>query len=781
MQVFAPWVYGCAVLAGVLIAQLLPSLPDLSGFCLVTGLAVASARWMTLMQPVAIGLVAATWSFFLADYYLEDRLPESLASVNLAVTGVVSSLPETSSKGQQFHFDIKTAMQDGQSIRLPRRVVLSVYQQGIKVQAAERWRFVVRLKPPHGFQNPGGFDYEAYLFRQGIGARGYVLRQHVPERMGMSDGYSWLKLRARIKSRIIEVLPRSTERSLVLGLVIGDRSGLGRAEWRQLQKTGTAHLMAISGLHIGMVAGMMFFMIRWLWPLSYRLTLWLPAQKAAALGSSVAAFGYAGLAGFSIPTQRALIMLVVAIAAILTNRTVRFADLFFAAMTLVLFLDPFAVLDTGFWLSFLAVAIIAWAMTSRHQVHDPFRTVVDGLLRKTGGFLRIQAAVSLGLLPIVIARFQLAPWVSPLANLVAIPVFSLAIIPLLLLTTMLLFIPGMSAISGALLSSATTLLSWTWIGLGAVAGWPGAATSVSPPAGWTVLLAAMGLMMLLAPKSLPGRPLGVLWCLPLLFFVPPRPAAGEFEFSLLDVGQGLAAVVQTEKHIMVFDTGAWFSPDFDAGSAVVVPFLRSKGIDHLDALVISHGDNDHIGGASAVLESLPVARVFSSLVGQPRSDAIPCRTGMAWRWDGVEFSFLHPDGASYKKANNGACVLRVSSRWGSVLISADIEQLAETRLAGVFGSKLQSTVLVAPHHGSRTSSTPVFLSAVSADEVWIPAGYRNRYHHPHPDILRRYRDMAMPVVSTADSGAISRLFGSRLAPTRRFRNDYQRYWHHRPI
>ena len=758
------WRYAVAVLVGALSVQMLPVLPSAWWFVVALLVFLPFLRRYPLLRPLLVLLLSIVWTILQAQAGLDQRLPESLAGKDRVVTGIVASLPVTNGRGQKFRFqlDPDQAKQKG----LPEQVQLSTYYPDFSVQAGERWQFSVRLKPPHGYQNPGGFDYEAWLFRHGLGARGYVRKSPAAQRL-TPPALGWLRFRADLKRQVQAVLKDHPAAVLVIGLLVGDRSGLTAEHWTLLQNTGTAHLMAISGLHIGMVAGFIYLLIRYLWPLLYRMAEILPAQKAAAVVSLIIAIFYAGLAGFSIPTQRALMMLALAVTALLVNRPLSFVNLFSTTLIVVLLWDPLSVLDNGFWLSFAAVAIIAWAMTAKQSW---------GRLRK---FLHVQAAVSVGLMPLIMARFQMAPWLSPLANLLAIPVFTFVVVPAVLLGAVLLTL-GMTGAGEFLLHGGADVLSLLWHILETMSQWPSARWPVSPPRWWALVLAMVGMIWLLAPRPVPARMLSLFWFLPLFFVSPVRPAVGEFRLTLLDVGQGLAVHVQTAQHDLVFDTGPRFGPTFDTGQAVVLPYLRQNGVKHLDTLIISHGDNDHAGGVASVLAEVPVMQVLAGTHKIKTTHAQLCREGMAWNWDGVEFELLHPDDNDYQRKNNSACVLMVRASGGRALLPADIERRAEQSLVSRYGDKLHANILVAPHHGSRTSSTKQILQRVQPRWILVPAGYRNRYHHPHPDIVKRYRRTGAVILDSAAEGAITLMVGTAGIEAQSYRRDYRRYWHHRP-
>jgi competence protein ComEC len=434
-----------------------------------------------------------------------------------------------------------------------------------------------------------------------------------------------------------------------------------------------------------------------------------------------------------------------------------------AALFAVLIHDPLSVLSAGFWLSFVAVGVILYAL----------RTPGQAGWRQWG---RAQMVVSLGLLPLMIALFQQTALIGPLANLVAIPVIELAVIPLTLASVLVItWLPGLAP---PLLAVAAWVLEYLWVPLVALADLASGQWVQHQPATWTIVAATVGVAWLLAPRGWPARWIGVLWLLPMLMIVPPGPKPGEVWFGLLDVGQGLSAVVRTAEHVLVYDTGARFSSRFDSGSDIVWPYLRRAGVQRIDTLIVSHGDADHAGGVTGLLSSLPAETVLSS-VPQRYLAAQPCEAGQAWYWDGVEFAVLSPPAGSIGDDNNASCVVRVASPHGRLLLAGDIEAETEAALLAAAGEQLAAEVLVVPHHGSKTSSTAAFLEQARPSVALFPVGYRNRYRHPHPMVLARYRALGARLYDSPTHGAIEvylRGKGVEVAP---YRAVERRYWHAR--
>ncbi len=739
---------------------------------------------MSLFIGTGMGFFMAS---LIAHQLLAGSLPAELEGQDVIVEGYIASLPEQQGRRLHFQFVPQSLHWQGEVQAVPGKLLLSWYpRKGYEipsVHVGERWRLQVRLKRPHGFSNPGGFDYEAWLFRQGIRAKGYVRYMAKSSAKGLSvdatapvnqrlspaaNAYRVEQLRETLRSRILASLDDHPLRGIVLALAIGDRQQISQSQWDVLTRTGTNHLVAISGLHVGLVAGFAFFLMRRLWCFSAHAVVRWPAAKAGAVAALLAATVYAMLAGFSVPTQRALVMVAVVMLAIIVQRHTRPSNLLALALLLVLMIDPLAVMAAGFWLSFGAVAVIVYGMSGR--------LAMNSYWWRWG---RVQWLVAVGLFPALLLLFQQASLIAPLANLLAVPWVSLVTVPLTLLGSISL---GFSVTVGEWLLSLSTLsLDVLWWWLDGLARWKLAAWQQMAPPLWAMPVAVIGIFWLLAPRGVPARWVGLTGLLPLLFVSPAVIPQGQARFTLLDVGQGLAAVVQTQNHVLVFDTGPRFSSGFNTGEAVVAPYLRAQGRRYIDTLVVSHGDNDHMGGVAGLRASIPTGQVLGS-VPQRIDGAESCHAGQSWQWDGVMFVMLNPGEHVYtggRKDNNHSCVLRVQAGEHSVLFTGDIERAAENELVRVFGNKLASDVLVAPHHGSNTSSTPAFLAAVSPAIALFPVGYRNRYGFPKARIVQRYTDRQVRLFDTAQHGAIGLQLGNKtdLEAVITHRQQAARYWH----
>lgn len=726
------------------------------------------ARKRQFIFLILIVVAGFFWAIFNAHIKLDNRLPSQLEGKDIRVVGKVVGLPTKDEKKTKFRFKIESASLDEKKLPWFGLVQLSLYNKKSIIKAGEMWELTARLKRPHGFQNPGGFDYEAWLFREGIQATGYVRKHPAPKRLQISSLYSLSALRSYVGKQVDNSISEKENAGIIKALVNGDRSGMTPEQWQVMRRTGTNHLMAISGLHIGLVAGIVFFCVRWFWSylgifLKGNSVLWLPAQRMAALASMFAATLYAALAGFSIPTQRALIMLLVLMLMLWLKQRVQTSQVLVWALLTILLLDTHSVMAPGFWLSFFAVGIIAFILQGRSQ------------LAAWKKFSMVQLAITVGLAPLLLVFFQQASIISPITNALAIPYFSFIVVPASLLGVGLLNI-GMTSSGEGLIIIAEQAVSFFWPALTYCANLFLAHWSLLAPYSWTWLIAMTGVIILISPPAWPSRWLGLVLCLPLLTLYPPRPAEGKLWLTQLDVGQGLATVVQTKNHTVVFDTGPRFSKRFDTGQAVVIPFLQQQGINKLDLLMISHRDNDHIGGAESILETVSVNKVLSGEQDKPRG-AIPCKAGSAWQWDSVKFHILHPKEAGrFSNINNGACVLKITEVNGSILLTGDIEIEAEYDLLQAQNEYLPSDVLVVPHHGSKTSSHTEFIERVSPRIALVSAGYRNRYRHPNKQVLKRYRDKGIKLYNTAESGALKLTFSKNGPVVDEYRKYGKRFW-----
>ena len=767
--------------SGVLFLQLQAELPAMAwmGWAGVIAFGLPFfLREKTFYLPAAFA-AGFCWALGLAHLKLADRLAPELEGRDIEVVGVVASLPAAGERSLRFEFEPESA-----DVKLPARIILSWYRSPLKgelrgelhedqpavlaepVHPGERWKFAVRLRRPHGNFNPHGFDYEAWLLERGIGATGYVRsgKKSVPQRLGTRNSFSDRieLIREAVRDRFKRVLGETPSGGILAALAVGDQRSISAEEWRLFNRTGVTHLMSISGLHVTLVSGLLAWLASFLWRRSPELMLRLPARKAGAVAAIVGALGYTLIAGFAVPAQRTFWMVTVVAIALWSGRIASPARTLALALGVVLLFDPWAVLAAGFWLSFGAVALIF------------FTAGEPGSAAKQ--WLRVQWAITIGLAPAALLLFSQVSIVGPLANALAIPAVSAIITPLALLAAVLPW--------DAPLELAAWLMQWLLQFLEWCASMPAAVWQQHVPPLWSVLLALAGVLWMLAPRGVPWRATGLALMLPAVALPPPAPAPGTAWITTLDVGQGLAVLVRTANRALLYDTGPAFGTETDSGERIIAPYLRAVGVERLDAMIVTHKDIDHSGGAASVLENFEVATMLSSLPDRdPLLGLAPgaqrCAAGQAWTWDGVRFEILHPANAkaTARKSNDLSCVLKVSAGGRSMLLTGDIEKLAEAELVKRAPGELSADVLLVPHHGSRTSSTAELLAAVNPSIAVVPVGYRNRFGHPHAEVLERvkattYRTDLHGAVSIGLSG-----LGLQVRGERQLR---RRYWHDSP-
>jgi competence protein ComEC len=715
---------------------------------------------------LALGFAWAAWR---ADLRLADRLPDHWQGVDLTLVGVVSDLPQSNARGERFMLDVERVVTPYapklQRIQLT-RYWLREAAPNPTVHAGERWRFTVRLKRPYGTHNPHGFDLEAWMLERAIAASGYVREQPTPNRLDerAAAPSAWIAAaRAAIRDRIASTLGNAPYAGVIAALVIGDQRSIPNAQWRAFTRTGVNHLLSISGLHVTMIAALAGWGVAFGWRRWPRAAERLPARQAGLLAALLAAFAYAVLAGFQVPAQRTLFMLGVLALGFWGRREPRPFSALAWALFAVLLIDPWAVWSAGFWLSFGAMAAILWVTFGRVALPDKLR-----------GWVSVQAAVTLALAPALLLLFQQVSIVSPLANAIAIPVVSWLVTPLALL----------GVIAPPLWHAAAWIMEWLGQGLAWASMLPWAVSMRPAPGGWTVLLAVVGAAWLLLPRGFSLRILGGLLWLPLMFPLRANIAPDTFEADVIDVGQGTAILIRTAHHTLLYDTGPAFA-DSDAGERIVGPYLRASGVGALSAVIVSHDDNDHSGGLLSVLRDIPTGWLLHGLpAASPLLAKAPsprhCYRGQHWQWEGVNFEILNPPATAYgessRRDNDYSCVLKVSRGGQSLLITGDAERRGELELMES-GADVSATVLVVGHHGSRTSSLAEFVQQTHPRYGVFTVGFRNRYGHPHPQVVTRFRDQNVRILRSDTGGLITLTFGEAGVVASEYRPSHRHYWH----
>lgn len=765
---------------GVWLLQQQAALPDLAQAGWLAALLPAlwiprHALWQRIAHRALLLILALAGGFFyagwMAQHRLADTLPYAWQGRDIALTGVVAEMPRPHELGLSFLLDVESV--GTPDAHVPQHILLSTYRDdkhaALDLHAGERWQLTVRLKQPHGTSNPYNFDFEAWALERDVRAVGYVHSKGDNRRIAASvsaPSYTIQRIRESVRTHFQRTLPDAPYTGVLSALAIGDQGSISPAQWQVFTRTGVNHLMSISGLHITMLAGFAFALTYGLWRRSTRLTLRLPARKAAALTGFTVALGYALLAGYGVPAQRTVYMLATVAVALWSSRNIAPSQLLAGALLIVTLLDPWTVLSPGFWLSFGAVALIFYITANRL-----------GSNHWLAEYGRVQWAMSIGLIPLLLALFQQVSLVSPIANAFAIPLIEFVVVPLTLLGAL---IPFDWLLQLAHQSMGLCMSALVWLSNLPDAVW----TQHAPPA-WSIVVGMLGIFWILLPRGFPARWLGGLMLLPMFLIAPQAPPNGALRLYIFDVGQGLAVAAQTQNHALLYDAGPDYTGETDSGKRILVPALRGLGIAQLDSLILTHDDIDHTGGATSVLQAIPTARVISSLppdhaILRSVRDSRRCAAGQSWEWDGVHFEILHPSPASYTQEdirdNERGCVLRISSGAHSVLLATDIEKTSEAHLLKTYADKLPATLLVVPHHGSKTSSSPTFVQAVHPRYAVFTVGYRNRFHHPNAEVYARYRAAGSELLRSDADGALIVTMDAGEFTVERYRNSHARYW-----
>ena len=757
--------YSLCLLVGASLPALFDRLPPggLLAACIVASLALLVVPRLRLAGLILLGLGTAGID---ADRRLADRLDRERHGQRATISVLVDEFPVAETGAVRF------VARPVDRPDLPARLRLTWYDPDDAPALAETWRLTIRLRYPRGYANPGGFDYEGWLFREGIGATGYVDTTGPNYRVHGSPVPWPGRLRRHVDERLEQLFGDNEAAAVMSAVIVGARHRITRQQWERFARTGTSHLMAVSGLHIGLAGGSAF-LVGWL------LVALLPGRRnlrdwALSIGAACAA-GYALLSGFAVPARRALLMASIATVATLCRRRIPPADILALTAMLIVLANPGAVITPGFRLSFAAVAVLLFVamrhVASATGTQGRLRAATVTRLKQLG---TLQLALLAGLFPVVIAEFGRFSPIAPLINVVVLPLFNIAVVPLALAGALL---DGPMAWAGDRLLALSKLaveFSLAIIDHAGRSRLP--ATENILPTSLSILL--LPLLATILPPGWPGRAVGLVAIAATVLNRPAPPPPGCVDYHALDVGQGLAVVVRTHRHSMLFDTGPAFRSGGSAARLAVLPFLRRRGIRKLEELVVSHGDLDHAGGLRDTINGIRIGRVRA---GEPLASLglaqRPCKAGDRWHWDGVEFVILHPRGNSPWHGNNASCVMEVSAGNHRLLLTGDIEAPVETLLAHRRRLRAAEVVFV-PHHGSRTSSTEALVRATSPRLAIVSAGFKNRWGQPAVDVTRRWQRSGARVLNTADTGAISQRLCAAGGPQspRIARRTYRRIW-----
>jgi competence protein ComEC len=733
-------------LSGILLVAFLPQLPAGFLLLLLCPVFILLNAWRRIMVPFWLGFLLAV-SY--GHWQLWHRLDVSQQGREHRLSGEVVGLPKLSAGVQRF--ELRVLEQQHSRLRLVR---LSSYQPEVLLQPGDRVRVAVRLKPPRGLWNPGGFDYEHWALMRGIDATGYV------RQIEAVQGRRWSldRVRAALGTLLVDRFEDPALAGLARAFLIGDGAGLSQADWERLRRTGTVHLVVVSGLHIGILVALGWLLGRgllWLCPsrcLGAPLLRLFPVLLALVLSG-----GYVLLAGAGLATLRAWVMAASLLLSGFWLIPLSLSQRWWLALAVVLTLQPLAVHAPGLWLSFGAVAVLL--MLAGERCRQPL----------WWRLLRMQLAIFCLMTPLLLGWFGQISLLAPWINLIAIPLLPLLVLGLLPV------LAGIWLGTEVPLQLYEALLGWLWQGLGLVAQNSVAAGALRVPAAVLLGLALLAAVVISLPVAWRVRGLALcIWWLALFGTAPPAPPAG-FRAWVFDVGQGLAVWVQAGDRTLLFDTGPGYGSGGAAFERALLPYLERRAIGHLDRFVVSHADNDHAGGRQQVLDRLSVgARDSGSLRLQAEEGYAPCRPGQAWRWSGVDFRYLH--GSQGGSENDQSCVLLVSAPGCRLLLTGDIEAGVERALVAS-GRLVPVTWLVASHHGSRSSSTQAFLEAVQPDYGLFSAGYLNQYQHPAPEVVARFSALGIRTLNTADAGALELIAEpGRACRIRAWRSTKKRYW-----
>ena len=755
------------VLAGAIAPQL-SSFPAHSDQNITAIVAVAAVLFVTLpylkRRDIALFVGAAGLFWISANAVIDGRLESDIAGDSILTKLRIDDFPRANDLSSSF---VATPLDDD---RVPDRIRLNWQDPPVQLHVGDIWQLEVRLRRPRGTLNPGSMDYEAWLFRERIGASGYVVGG---DRNVLIDSYTARGFqRARIDylEKTQRILGDDASVPVIVAVAIGSRHLITAEAWERYARTGTSHLMAISGLHVGLAAVAAYLLSAGLSGLSGRGNHHLLALLVALAVACL----YAAISGFAVPARRATLMLLIATSILLARREVNTARVLSAAVVAIILADPIATTEPGFKLSFAAVAILLWyakqrqaAVTNRLQRHlFAFRSLVF-----------VQVLLLIGLMPLTVSIFGRVSVVAPLINLVAVPLFSFVTVPFVLLSLALPdFLQEIAAIA---LRVAAMSIGWLEQLILVAANHPQASIPIAGIDSAAFLLLLLPLAWLALPPGWPARHAAWLGAVALLLWRPESPPKGCIDIRALDVGQGMSFVLQTQNRTLVYDAGpSWQSGD-SAGERVLVPYLQYRGIERVDRLIVSHADLDHAGGVRALLERVDVGDLLAGedlpwierFIGR-------CRAGANWNWDGVWFSILHPGPTEALEGNAASCVLLVETDGYKALLSGDIESEIEAQLVR---QRVLPTVDIAtvPHHGSRTSSIGPFVQALTPKFALISAGHGNRWGFPKPDVVARWRATGARVLNTAQSGSISlRMCAENgISEPIEWRNQSRRIWH----
>ncbi len=766
---------------GIILSGLLPELPSIwltsvlaAVIFIICVYLYKKYRFIVWLCSFLLGLGYGLMSGFML---LQTQIPFHLTDQTLIVEGRVIGLPQENDRRQLFTFKVNQAYSPYKREHIfegfPNKINISSYTD-LRVKTGETWRLTVKLKRPRGFVNPGGFDYQASLLRREIGATGYI-RQGENQILKSPPKFSIDVLRYELQQWLL-TKSLSPHKGVLVALLVGDTSTVAKEHWDEMIKTGTNHLIAISGLHLGFFAIVGFFFGNLTGRFIQLVWHKYPSMVSGYILSVLFTLFYSLIAGFNIPTIRTLIMLGVVQLALLWRRSFRARDTLLIALVLVLLYDPLAAYDIGFWLSFSAVAMLIFCFAGRIASNSRTGLKAAGV-NHFRIFLQSQWVMFIGLLIPLAIFVHTSSLLAPPANFISIPVITFFVVPCLILSAICHF--TFAGAEGFFLHCAEwgMLIVHKWLNYLLVTG-SGKFNPLINFNPWSLALAVMSVFLLLLPRGLGNKYVGGFGLMVAL--VIPLKQLPDLQMLVFDVGQGTAVFLRTPNYPLLYDTGPVYTENFDAGSGIIVPYLQGQGLASLDILIVSHNDADHSGGLSGVLESTGVKHLWMGEPAkfQPQKDQPQpqdCHVQKPWTWDQVNFRFITWPAQVNAKPNNRSCVLLVEYRGNTILLTGDIEKEVERALAGE--ERLpKSDIVFAPHHGSRTSSTPSFVAQTSPEMVIYSAGFHNQHGHPHKHVKARYSAIGAMPFNTAYDGALEFIWRDHSAKVIQYRHASRRYW-----
>lgn len=766
---------------GIILVGYLPELPSFLVACTLLAPVLVAAIFLRKKLIASIWLLALTlglcYGVIAGHRLLGNQLLDNLAEQDVVVEGQVIDLPQENSRRQLFTFKVERAYSvhypDVLFSPFPPKINISSYSD-VRVKTGEQWRLTVKLKKPRGFVNPGGFDYQASLLRRGIGATGYI-RQGENLKLHAQPAFSMDVLRYELQQWLINK-SHSPEKGILVALLVGDTSLVDKDHWGEMIKTGTNHLIAISGLHLGFFAIVGFFIGNLIGRFIQLFWHKYPSMISGYIFSVSLTLFYSIIAGLNIPTIRTLIMLAAVQLALLWRRSFRARDTLLIALVLVLLYDPLAAYDIGFWLSFCAVAMLIFCFSGRITLtrHTAIQMIAKNHLVI---FAKSQWVMFIGLLVPLAVLIHTSSLLAPPANFIAIPAITFFVVPCLILSALCHF--TFTVAENFFLHCAEWGMSvvheWLNYLLAIGNGKFNPLVNLNP---WAIFLSVLSVFLILLPRGLGNKYIGAAGLL--LALIIPLKQLPDLQMLVFDVGQGTAIFIRTPNHQLLYDTGPLYTENFDAGSGIIVPYLQSQGVQYLDKLIVSHNDQDHSGGLNGVLAATNVNQLWlgepDKFHGQDRDPvAENCHEQNPWQWDQVNFRFITWPIQSQAKANNHSCVLLVEFNGHKILLTGDIEKEVERTLLAQ-ESLTDVDILLAPHHGSHTSSTTEFVAQVHPQTVIYSAGFHNQHGHPHADIQARYVAAGSIPLNTAYDGALEFVWQGELANVIRYRQSSKHYW-----